>query len=46
MPVDFDQIWKRAGYEHRHHAVRAFESCIIEDVNRSGEAIHGGGTDT
>lgn len=29
FPIDFNEIWERAGYEHRHHAVRAFEACIV-----------------
>ena len=28
FPIDFDEIWERAGYTLRVNAVRAFEKCI------------------
>jgi hypothetical protein len=29
FPIDFDEIWERAGYDHRYHAQRAFDKCVV-----------------
>jgi hypothetical protein len=28
FPIGFDEIWERAGYEHRRDAARAFRACV------------------
>jgi hypothetical protein len=29
FPIDFDELWERAGYTIRPNAVRAFEACVV-----------------
>ena len=29
FPIDFDEIWERAGYEHRKHAADALRRCFV-----------------
>ena len=32
FPLHFDEhdLWRRAGYAHRHHAKRAFDACVVD----------------
>lgn len=45
FPIDFDNIWEKAGYKNRKHAVDAFKACVqnfnltegLEFSRKSGE---------
>ena len=36
FPIDFDELWERAGYDHRWKAKSAFERCINNFFLREG----------
>ena len=51
FPIDFDNIWEKAGYKNRKHAVDAFKACVqnfnltegLEFSRKSGEINIGPG---
>lgn len=51
FPIDFDNIWEKAGYKNRKHAVDAFKACVqnfnltegLEFSRKSGEIKSGPG---